>query len=95
MLCNNFSFCAEGRLGDVNPVAIEFYNKVIDAILAKGIEPFVTINHFDIPQELQDQYGAWLSSEIRYGLYLFFHFELAHTGVSRIYKLNLWSLSNS
>jgi Glycosyl hydrolase family 1 len=71
------SFSIEGRFGDVNLVGIEFYNKVINDTLAKGIEPFVTINHFDIPQELQDRYGAWLSSELRYGLYfLFFHIEL-------------------
>ncbi|XP_078166598.1 beta-glucosidase 16-like [Carex rostrata] len=55
----------KGRFGEVNLEGIEFYNKVINAILAKGIEPFVTIHHFDIPQELLDQYGAWLSSDIR------------------------------
>ncbi|KAJ3706396.1 hypothetical protein LUZ61_010101 [Rhynchospora tenuis] len=55
----------KGRFGDVNQAGITFYNKVINAILARGIEPFVTINHFDIPQELLDRYGAWLSVEIR------------------------------
>ncbi|XP_078166600.1 putative inactive beta-glucosidase 14 isoform X2 [Carex rostrata] len=55
----------KGCFGDVNLEGISFYNKVINAILDKGIEPFVTINHFDIPQELLDQYGAWLSSDIR------------------------------
>ncbi|XP_078149490.1 putative inactive beta-glucosidase 14 [Carex rostrata] len=55
----------KGRFGDVNLEGIAFYNRVINAILAKGIEPFVTINHLEIPQELQDRYGAWLSSEIR------------------------------
>jgi beta-glucosidase/6-phospho-beta-glucosidase/beta-galactosidase len=64
-----YKISVEGRFGDVNLAGIKFYNKVINAILAKGIEPFVTLNHFDIPQELQDRYGAWLSSEIRYGLY--------------------------
>ena len=49
----------------MNLKGIAFYNEVINAILAKGIEPFVTINHFDIPQELLDRYGAWLSSDIR------------------------------
>ncbi|KAJ4759701.1 Beta-glucosidase [Rhynchospora pubera] len=55
----------KGRFGDVNQAGISFYNKVINAILARGIESFVTIHHFDVPQELVDQYGAWLSSEIR------------------------------
>ncbi|KAG6538609.1 hypothetical protein ZIOFF_003733 [Zingiber officinale] len=30
-----------------------------------GIQPFVTINHFDIPQELEDRYGSWLSTHIQ------------------------------
>ncbi|XP_047338512.1 beta-glucosidase 18-like [Impatiens glandulifera] len=50
-----------GRLGEVNPKGVEFYNKIIDALLLKGIEPFVTINHSDFPQELEDKYGSWLS----------------------------------
>ncbi|RCV34504.1 hypothetical protein SETIT_7G164400v2 [Setaria italica] len=55
----------EGRFGRVNPLGIEFYNKLIDSLLLKGIEPFVTLNHYDIPQELEDRYGAWLSAEIQ------------------------------
>ncbi|XP_042382424.1 beta-glucosidase 16-like isoform X1 [Zingiber officinale] len=54
-----------GQFGDVNPVGIEFYNRLIDAVLLKGIQPFVTLNHFDIPQELEDRYGSWLSSHIQ------------------------------
>ncbi|XP_074562426.1 beta-glucosidase 16-like isoform X2 [Curcuma longa] len=54
-----------GQFGDVNPVGIEFYNRLIDALLLKGIQPFVTLNHFDIPQELEDRYGSWLSSHIQ------------------------------
>ncbi|KAK8519932.1 hypothetical protein V6N12_003898 [Hibiscus sabdariffa] len=50
-----------GMFGEVNPGGIEFYNKVIDSLLLRGIEPFVTIHHFDHPQELGDRYGAWLS----------------------------------
>jgi len=30
-----------------------------------GIEPFVTLTHYDTPQELEDRYGAWLSAEAR------------------------------
>ncbi|KAF5930157.1 hypothetical protein HYC85_031030 [Camellia sinensis] len=50
-----------GRFGEVNPTGIMFYNKIIDNLLLKGIEPFVTINHNDFPQELEDRYGSWLS----------------------------------
>ncbi|KAL5990462.1 hypothetical protein ACLOJK_011364 [Asimina triloba] len=54
-----------GRFGEVNSAGIDFYNKLIDALLLKGIQPFVTINHFDIPQELEDRYGSWLNSQIQ------------------------------
>ncbi|CAL5026464.1 unnamed protein product [Urochloa decumbens] len=55
----------KGRFGRVNQLGIEFYNNLIDSLLLKGIEPFVTLNHYDIPQELEDRYGAWLSAEIQ------------------------------
>ncbi|RLM65484.1 hypothetical protein C2845_PM16G13670 [Panicum miliaceum] len=55
----------KGRFGKVNPEGIDFYNELIDSLLLKGIEPFVTLTHYDIPQELEDRYGAWLSAEIR------------------------------
>ncbi|KAJ0014824.1 hypothetical protein Pint_21641 [Pistacia integerrima] len=51
----------EGRFGEVNPSGIMFYNNIIDHLLLRGIEPFVTIFHFDLPQELEDRYGSWLS----------------------------------
>lgn len=30
-----------------------------------GIEPFVSLTHYDIPQELEDKYGGWLSSQVQ------------------------------
>ncbi|WCJ20260.1 beta-glucosidase 47 [Euphorbia peplus] len=53
----------KGRFGDVNLGGIRYYNELIDALLIKGIEPFVTITHFDLPQELEDRYKSFLSSE--------------------------------
>ncbi|GJN02362.1 hypothetical protein PR202_ga19704 [Eleusine coracana subsp. coracana] len=55
-----------GRFGNVNPDGVAFYNALIDALLQKGIEPFVTICHYDIPQELATRYGGWLSTEIQF-----------------------------
>ncbi|CAN6249349.1 unnamed protein product [Urochloa humidicola] len=55
----------KGRFGKVNLAGITFYNELIDSLLLKGIEPFVTLTHYDIPQELEDRYGAWLSAEIQ------------------------------
>ncbi|KAG2371929.1 Beta-glucosidase 18 [Vigna angularis] len=54
-----------GIYGDINPSGIIFYNKIIDNLLLKGIEPFVTINHHDLPQELEERYGGWLSPLIQ------------------------------
>ncbi|KAH7691087.1 Beta-glucosidase protein [Dioscorea alata] len=54
-----------GSFGGVNLVGIKFYNTLIDALLIKGIQPFVTLSHFDCPQELEERFGAWLSPKMR------------------------------
>ncbi|KDP39384.1 hypothetical protein JCGZ_01141 [Jatropha curcas] len=55
----------KGRFGNVNAAGIEYYNNLTDALLLKGIQPFVTLNHYDVPQELEDRYGSWLSPQIQ------------------------------
>ncbi|KAL3522031.1 hypothetical protein ACH5RR_014865 [Cinchona calisaya] len=55
----------KGRFGNVNMAGIKHYNKLIDALLHKGIYPFVSLTHYDIPQELEDRYGAWLSPKVQ------------------------------
>ncbi|KAG8364971.1 hypothetical protein BUALT_Bualt18G0054000 [Buddleja alternifolia] len=50
-----------GKFGGVNRAGIMFYNKIIDNLILRGIEPFVTIHHNDYPQELGDRHGGWLS----------------------------------
>lgn len=47
----------EGR-GQVNSAGIDFYNRLVDGLLEKGIEPYLTLYHWDMPQVLQDQ-GGW------------------------------------
>ncbi|KAF9588793.1 hypothetical protein IFM89_015717 [Coptis chinensis] len=54
-----------GRFGDINPKGILFYNQLIDNLLMKGIEPFVTLSHHDIPQELEERYNSWLNPQIQ------------------------------
>ncbi|KAK8981613.1 hypothetical protein V6N11_028023 [Hibiscus sabdariffa] len=55
----------KGKLsGGVNPLGIQFYNNVIDHLLANGLKPFVTLLHFDHPQALEDEYGGFSSPEI-------------------------------
>nr|QJC45107.1 beta glucosidase 18 [Stevia rebaudiana] len=43
---------------------INFYNRLIDELLANEIEPFVTLFHFDLPNALEQEYMGFLSSNI-------------------------------
>ena len=46
--------------GTPNPKGIDFYKRLVDALLAANIEPFCTLFHWDLPQALQDK-GGWTS----------------------------------
>ena len=49
--------------GAINPKGIEFYNRLIDFCLDVGIEPWVTLYHWDLPFELEKQ-GGWANRKI-------------------------------
>ena len=52
--------------GEVNEQGIQFYSQIIDELLKNGIEPFVTLYHFDLPYALVEKYNGWESRECVY-----------------------------
>uniref|UniRef100_A0A803MAT8 Beta-glucosidase n=1 Tax=Chenopodium quinoa TaxID=63459 RepID=A0A803MAT8_CHEQI len=50
--------------GPINQEGIDFYNKFIDALIAEGIEPVITLFHFDLPVALQNKYHGFMNSQI-------------------------------
>lgn len=62
--------CPNGMY-DVNEEGLQFYDNVFDECLKYGIEPVVTINHFDTPMYLADEYDGWASRDL-IDFYVFF-----------------------
>jgi beta-glucosidase len=49
--------------GNINQAGIDHYNKVIDYCLKQGVEPWITVYHWDLPQALEDK-GGWTNRAI-------------------------------
>jgi beta-glucosidase len=48
--------------GKVNQQGLDYYDRIVDGLLAKGIDPWITLFHWDFPTALYDQ-GGWLNRD--------------------------------
>jgi beta-glucosidase len=49
--------------GTPNPNGLDYYDRLIDELLANGIQPWATMFHWDLPQALENKYGGWRSRD--------------------------------
>jgi beta-glucosidase len=75
--------------GAVNEAGLDFYRRLVDELLAVGIEPHLTLYHWDLPQALQDA-GGWPSRDVAYRFadYAAVVFEALHD------RVRLWTTLN-
>ena len=52
-----------GGSGQPNAAGLDFYDRLVDGLLERGIEPWLTLYHWDLPQPIEDR-GGWLEPEV-------------------------------
>jgi beta-glucosidase len=49
--------------GQPNPKGLDYYNRLVDALLERSITPFITLFHWDMPQALEDECGGFIGRD--------------------------------
>jgi beta-glucosidase len=52
--------------GAANEKGIAYYDRLVDELLAQGIEPWMTLFHWDLPQAIDDRCGGWTADTAKY-----------------------------
>ena len=78
----------EGR-GGINPAGLAYYDRVVDAALERGITPWITLYHWDLPLTLEEE-GGWLARDTAYafGEYSFLIAEHFKDRVRHFFTIN-------
>ncbi|HJV69143.1 GH1 family beta-glucosidase [Ideonella sp.] len=53
----------QGRGERPNEAGLAFYDRLVDGMLERGLEPWATLYHWDLPQALQEAHGGWASRD--------------------------------
>lgn len=53
-----------GDDAEPNEAGLQYYDDVFDDLLSKGMQPVITLNHYDLPLGLVTKYGGWRSREL-------------------------------
>jgi beta-glucosidase len=48
--------------GKINPGGLDYYDRLVESLLTQGIDPYITLYHWDLPQSLQDK-GGWVNRD--------------------------------
>ena len=79
----------EGK-GQPNAAGLDFYQRLVDELLAAGIQPWMTLFHWDLPQALEDRFGGWESKECAHAFvdYTDYVVKNLHDRVRGIFTIN-------
>ena len=77
-------------VGEPNPQGVQYYHDLIDELRANGIEPIVTMYHYDCPWALVEKYGGWLDRQIVEDFTCYARFIIREYGS----KVKIWTTIN-